>query len=158
MIPCPLTTFIMTYALVHRAVGAGLVLSGMFAAGMIVTVAAFPLLAVALRTTALPAASAHSLRLRHRAVRTLEAAAALCDWGDWRVATDGLGYHLEPAVNQLAIGIHVADTSTNSTASLLRAKCRERHYHHIVDAPPGYKAGIMTCGVDDYLNKINMID
>jgi nickel/cobalt exporter len=77
MIPCPLTTFIMTYAIVHGAVGAGLVLSGTFAAGMIVTVAAFPLLAVVLRTRALPAALAFSPRWRHGAARTLEIAAAL---------------------------------------------------------------------------------
>jgi ABC-type nickel/cobalt efflux system permease component RcnA len=77
MIPCPLTTFIMTYAAVHGAVGAGLILSGTFAAGMIVTVAVFPLLAVGLRTRALPAALAFSPRWRHGAVRTLEIAAAL---------------------------------------------------------------------------------
>jgi nickel/cobalt exporter len=77
MIPCPLTTFIMTYATVHGAVGAGLVLSGTFAAGMIVTVAAFPLLAVGLRTRALPAALAFSPQWQHGAVRTLEIAAAL---------------------------------------------------------------------------------
>ena len=62
MIPCPLTTFIMTYAIVHGAVGAGLVLSGTFAAGMIVTVAVFPLLAVVLRTRAWLVAPTHRLR------------------------------------------------------------------------------------------------
>jgi ABC-type nickel/cobalt efflux system permease component RcnA len=77
MIPCPLTTFIMTYAMVHGAVGAGLILSGAFAAGMVVTVAAFPLLAVGLRTRALPAALAFSPQWRYGAVRTLEIAAAL---------------------------------------------------------------------------------
>ncbi len=77
MIPCPLTTFIMTYAAVHGAVGAGLILSGTFAVGMIVTVAAFPLLAVGLRTRALPAALAFSPQWRHGAVRTVEIAAAL---------------------------------------------------------------------------------
>jgi ABC-type nickel/cobalt efflux system permease component RcnA len=77
MIPCPLTTFIMTYAVVHGAVGAGLILSGTFAVGMVVTVAAFPLLAVGLRTRALPAALTFSPQWRHGAVRTLEIAAAL---------------------------------------------------------------------------------
>jgi nickel/cobalt transporter (NicO) family protein len=54
MVPCPLTTFIMTYATAHGLIGAGLLLSAMFAAGMIVTVAVFPLLAVLLRTRFLP--------------------------------------------------------------------------------------------------------
>lgn len=84
MIPCPLTTFIMTYAVVHGAVGAGLILSGAFAAGMIVTVAVFPLLAVALRTKTLPALSP---QWRHGAVRTLEVAAALAVMaiGGWQM-------------------------------------------------------------------------
>jgi ABC-type nickel/cobalt efflux system permease component RcnA len=77
MIPCPLTTFIMTYAMVHGAVGAGLILSGAFAVGMVVTVAAFPLLAIGLRTRALPAALAFSPQWRRGAVRTVEIAAAL---------------------------------------------------------------------------------
>jgi nickel/cobalt transporter (NicO) family protein len=87
MIPCPLTTFIMTYAVVHGAVGAGLILSGAFAAGMIVTVAVFPLLAVALRTKTLPAALALSPQWRHCAVRTLEVAAALAIMaiGGWQM-------------------------------------------------------------------------
>jgi hypothetical protein len=46
-------------------------------AGMIVSVAAFPLLAIGLRTRALPAALAFSPRWRLGAVRTLEIAAAL---------------------------------------------------------------------------------
>ncbi len=87
MIPCPLTTFIMTYAVVHGAVGAGLILSGAFAAGMIVTVAVFPLLAVALRTKALPAALALSPQWRYGAARTLEVAAALAIMaiGGWQM-------------------------------------------------------------------------
>lgn len=54
MVPCPLTTFIMTYAVANGVVAAGLILSGTFAAGMVVTVAAFPLLTVLLRTRLLP--------------------------------------------------------------------------------------------------------
>ncbi|KFC64630.1 nickel/cobalt efflux protein RcnA [Bosea sp. LC85] len=50
LIPCPLTTFIMSYAVANGLVGAGLILSGSFAGGMIVTVVAFPLLAVLFRT------------------------------------------------------------------------------------------------------------
>jgi len=50
LIPCPLTTFIMSYAVANGLVGAGLVLSSSFAGGMILTVFAFPLLAILLRT------------------------------------------------------------------------------------------------------------
>ncbi len=50
LVPCPLTTFIMTYAVAQNAVAAGLVLSGAFAAGMIVTVAAFPVAAILARS------------------------------------------------------------------------------------------------------------
>ncbi len=49
IVPCPLTTFVMTYAAANGIVAAGLVLSGTFALGMVATVAAFPLLAVFLR-------------------------------------------------------------------------------------------------------------
>jgi ABC-type nickel/cobalt efflux system permease component RcnA len=71
-----LTTFIMTYAVANGLVAFGLMLSGAFAAGMIVTVAAFPLLAVLLRTTLLPMiASTESLLAR--VGRVLEIAAAL---------------------------------------------------------------------------------
>ena len=51
LVPYPLTTFIMTYAVANGLVWAGPILSGTFAAGMIVTVAVFPALAVLLRTT-----------------------------------------------------------------------------------------------------------
>ena len=54
LIPCPLTTFIMTYALAHGAVGWALLLSSLFAAGMTFTVALFPLTAVFARTWLLP--------------------------------------------------------------------------------------------------------
>ncbi|RZN33867.1 sulfite exporter TauE/SafE family protein [Bradyrhizobium sp. Leo121] len=50
LIPCPLTTFIMTYAAAHGAVKWGLLLSAVFAAGMTLTVALFPLAAVFART------------------------------------------------------------------------------------------------------------
>jgi nickel/cobalt exporter len=54
LVPCPLTTFIMTYAVANGLVASGLILAGTFAAGMVITVAAFPLLAVLLRTRLLP--------------------------------------------------------------------------------------------------------
>jgi ABC-type nickel/cobalt efflux system permease component RcnA len=50
LVPCPLTTFVMTYAVTNGVIASGLVLSGAFAVGMVVTVAAFPLLTVILRT------------------------------------------------------------------------------------------------------------
>jgi ABC-type nickel/cobalt efflux system permease component RcnA len=76
MVPCPLTTFIMTYAAAHGVILAGLVLSGMFAAGMIVTVAAFPLLAVVLRARLLPA-MVRTEAWRERVGGLLEVASAL---------------------------------------------------------------------------------
>lgn len=76
LVPCPLTTFIMTYAVGNGLVGAGLILSGVFATGMFVTVAAFPLAAIALRTKLLPLlASTQTWRIR--VGRGLEILAAL---------------------------------------------------------------------------------
>ncbi len=49
LVPCPLTTFIMSYAVVNGLVGWGLLLSGAFASGMIITVAVLPSLAILLR-------------------------------------------------------------------------------------------------------------
>jgi len=48
-VPCPLTTFVMTYAVTKDMTLAGIALSFAFAAGMICTVACFPLLAIAAR-------------------------------------------------------------------------------------------------------------
>jgi nickel/cobalt exporter len=76
LVPCPLTTFIMTYAAVNGLVGAGLILSGMFATGMFVTVVAFPLAAIALRTRLLPLL-ARTEGWRMRAGHALEVGAAL---------------------------------------------------------------------------------
>ena len=74
MVPCPLTTFIMTYAVANGLVG--LLLSATFAAGMIVTVASFPLLAVLLRTRLLPV-MARTEAWRGRIGRGLEIGAAV---------------------------------------------------------------------------------
>jgi nickel/cobalt transporter (NicO) family protein len=76
LVPCSLTTFIMTYAVTNGLVASGLILSATFAAGMIVTVAAFPLLAVLLRTRLLPLL-ARTERLRARAGHALEVGAAV---------------------------------------------------------------------------------
>jgi ABC-type nickel/cobalt efflux system permease component RcnA len=75
-IPCPLTTFIMTYAIINGAVGAGLILSGAFAAGMIVTVAMFPAIAVLMRKRGVPLL-AGSTRWQAVAGKGLEFIAAL---------------------------------------------------------------------------------
>ncbi|PZQ14317.1 MAG: hypothetical protein DI565_12925 [Ancylobacter novellus] len=50
LVPCPLTFFIMSYAIPRGMIWPGLMLAACFALGMIVTVAAFPLVAVMLRT------------------------------------------------------------------------------------------------------------
>ncbi|MBN8916358.1 MAG: sulfite exporter TauE/SafE family protein [Rhizobiales bacterium] len=76
LVPCPLTTFIMTYALAHGVLVSGLVLSGTFAVGMIVTVASFPLLAVLLRTRLMPLLARTEV-LRARTGHILEVGAAL---------------------------------------------------------------------------------
>jgi ABC-type nickel/cobalt efflux system permease component RcnA len=80
----PLTTFIMTYAVVHGIVAAGLVLSATFAAGMIVTVATFPALTVHFRTKLLPLmARTESLRARTGHVLEFTAAFGVIVLGFW---------------------------------------------------------------------------
>lgn len=54
LVPCPLTFFIMSYAAPRDLIGPALVLSASFAAGMILTVASFPLIAVLIRTRLAP--------------------------------------------------------------------------------------------------------
>jgi nickel/cobalt transporter (NicO) family protein len=76
LVPCPLTTFIMSYAAANGVIGAGLILAATFGAGMIVTVAAAPLLAVALRTRLLPAVS-WSQQWQTRIAHGLEIASAV---------------------------------------------------------------------------------
>lgn len=71
LVPCPLTAFIMTYAAAHGIIAAGLLLSATFAAGMIATVATFPLLAVLFRTRLMPL-MADTEGARRRAGRALE--------------------------------------------------------------------------------------
>ena len=76
LVPCPLTTFIMTYAVVHGAVQWGLLLSALFAAGMIAMVALFPLAAVVTRTRLVPL-MAQTEATRSRVAVGLEAVAAI---------------------------------------------------------------------------------
>lgn len=76
LIPCPLTTFIMSYAVANGLIGAGLILSGSFAAVMILTVVAFPLLAVLFRTQLMGLLN-RTAGWRHQAGFGLEVMAAL---------------------------------------------------------------------------------
>lgn len=66
----------MAYAVANGLIASGLLLSGTFAAGMIVTVAAFPALAVVLRTKLVPL-MARTEALRRRTEHVLELTAAL---------------------------------------------------------------------------------
>lgn len=84
LVPCPLTTFIMTYAVVHGAVKWGLLLSGLFTAGMIVMVAIFPLAAVVARTKLVPVmAQTETIRSRVELGLETSAAIALMALGAW---------------------------------------------------------------------------
>lgn len=75
LIPCPLTTFIMTYAASRGEIAFGLVLSAAFAAGMIITVAAFPIAAVLFRSRLL-AVLERTGAVRDRLGRVLEVVSA----------------------------------------------------------------------------------
>jgi|SRR6266700_2684404 len=93
LVPCPLTAFIMTYAVVHGVIASGLVLSITFAAGMIVTVATFPGLAVLFRTRLLPLMTrTESWRARTGHVLEFTAALAVIIVGLW------------PLIRQLNLG------------------------------------------------------
>ena len=101
LVPCTLTTFIMTYAVVHGVIAAGLVLSATFAAGMIV--ATFAGLAVLFRTKLLPLMTrTESLRARTGHVLELTAAFAMIVLGLWP---------LIPQLNLSSSRFH--DASTN---------------------------------------------
>ena len=76
LVPCPLTTFVMIYCLANDIVLTGLLLSAAFAAGMVATVAAFPLLAVLFRQRLMGALS-RSEQWRRRVGKGLETLAAL---------------------------------------------------------------------------------
>lgn len=84
LVPCPLTTFIMTYAVANGLVWAGLVLAATFAAGMIVTVAAFPIVAVLMRIRLVPLmTNTATLRLRIGHLLEIIAAMAVMLVGLW---------------------------------------------------------------------------
>jgi ABC-type nickel/cobalt efflux system permease component RcnA len=77
LVPCPLTTFIMTYAASREEIAFGIV----FAAGTIVTVAAFPIAAILFRTRLLRLIERTS-GVRHRLGRAVEVLppAPSCCW------------------------------------------------------------------------------
>jgi nickel/cobalt exporter len=75
LVPCPLTAFMLTFAVAKGLLGAGLILSASFALGMIVTVSLFPLLTLAARHRLVPLISA-SEGWRATIMRALEIAAA----------------------------------------------------------------------------------
>lgn len=76
LVPCPLTTFIMTLAVTRGLVVQGLMMTAAFATGMIVTVAALPVLAVVLRERMVPL-FVGTERLRAGIGKTLEIGGAV---------------------------------------------------------------------------------
>ncbi len=75
LVPCPLTTFIMTYAASRDEIAFGLVLAAAFAAGMIVAVATFPIATILFRTRLLRLIE-RTGAVRHRLGRALEVLSA----------------------------------------------------------------------------------
>lgn len=76
IIPCPLTTFIMTYALARGMLAAGLAVTAAMAVGMVVTIASVAL-AAAFARDRLMGALARSESWRHHVGRALEVGGAL---------------------------------------------------------------------------------
>jgi nickel/cobalt transporter (NicO) family protein len=88
LVPCPLTTFIMIYAVGNGIVLAGLLVTASMAAGMTLTIAAFALGAVLLRER-LVSFLARTEQVRGQIGRGLEAASAVAIMalGVWMLAT-----------------------------------------------------------------------
>jgi nickel/cobalt exporter len=87
LVPCPLTTFIMIYAVGNGIILAGLLVTASMAAGMTLTIAAFALAAVLLRDRMLSFLE-RTAHLRGRIGRGLEAASAVAIMalGVWMLA------------------------------------------------------------------------
>ena len=87
LVPCPLTTFIMVYASTRGIIGAGLLLTGAMALGMIATILLFVGGAILLRERAL-SFLARTAQTRERLGRLLEAggAVAVIAFGLWMFA------------------------------------------------------------------------
>jgi nickel/cobalt exporter len=75
MIPCPLTTFVLTYALAKQVLAAGLLITAAMAAGMVVTIGGIAL-AAALARTRLSGLLARTEDWRHRVGLGLEVGSA----------------------------------------------------------------------------------
>ena len=79
-VPCPLTTFIMVYALAHGMVIAGLLVTLAMAGGMVVTISAFAVTAVLFRKALFRILNRRKILL-HRASRVFETGSALAIMG-----------------------------------------------------------------------------
>jgi ABC-type nickel/cobalt efflux system permease component RcnA len=86
MIPCPLTTFIMKYALARGMLGAGLMVTAAMAVGMVATIGGMALAAAFARDQFM-GLIVRTAALRHRVGRALEVAgsAAVLVFGVWTV-------------------------------------------------------------------------
>ena len=76
LIPCPLTTFVMSYALVHGMLFAGLAITAAMATGMVATIAGFAIAAVLMRER-LMAFLARTETVRYRAGKVLQIGSAV---------------------------------------------------------------------------------
>ena len=87
LVPCPLTTFIMIYAVGNGIVLAGLLVTASMAAGMTLTIAAFALAAVLLRDRMLSLLE-RTAHVRRQLGRGLEiaSAVAIMTFGAWMLA------------------------------------------------------------------------
>jgi ABC-type nickel/cobalt efflux system permease component RcnA len=87
MIPCPLTTFIMSYALARGMVGAGLAVSAAMTVGMIAAIGGIALAAAFARNRFL-ALLVRTEGLRHRLGLVLEVSGSLAvlGFGLWTLA------------------------------------------------------------------------
>jgi len=86
MIPCPLTTFIMSYALARGMLGAGLTVTAAMAVGMVATIGGMALAASFARDRFM-GLIVRTEALRHRVGRSLEvtSSAAVLGFGLWTV-------------------------------------------------------------------------
>ena len=88
LVPCPLTTFIMVYAVAQGIVAAGLLVTAGMALGMIMTIAAFALAAVLLHERfMLLMERTHHLRRQAGRVLEIASATAIIAFGAWQLVT-----------------------------------------------------------------------
>ena len=84
LVPCPLTTFIMVYAVANSMIAAGLLFTASMALGMVATIAIFATAAVFLRHRLMRFLE-RTAGIRERTGQTLEfvSAAAIIGFGLW---------------------------------------------------------------------------